>query len=156
APTGVVINDYAKAKDPLTLQAEELVLHFHQLFHGVETHQPQSKEMGQALALVAQHGLPASKHIVEFAHREASKTKYQAQHFGAVLNYTSRALLNVQQQREVATRQNQPEMEPLATAQPSKPAMVQQKRLATGERRLAALTSQQYHDRFEQAREQLL
>ena len=44
APANVVINDYTRAKDPLNAQAEELLLHFHKLFHGVETHYPQSKE----------------------------------------------------------------------------------------------------------------
>ena len=33
----------------------------------LETHYPQSKEIAQALSLIAQHGMEAAKHIVDFA-----------------------------------------------------------------------------------------
>src|SRR5436305_5521931 len=41
APPGVIINDYSKEKDPLEVQAEELVRYSYRVFHNVESHQPQ-------------------------------------------------------------------------------------------------------------------
>ena len=91
-PASVVVNDYSKQKDPLTLQAEELVRHFHKVFHKVDAHAPQSKETAQALSLISQHGFKEARHVIEFARAEAEKTNFQIQQFGAVLSYTSRAL----------------------------------------------------------------
>jgi hypothetical protein len=72
----VVVNDYSKPKDPLTIQAQELVENFYKLFHGVNKHRPQSKETGQALILIAQHGIAKAKHIIEFAKAAAETTRY--------------------------------------------------------------------------------
>src|SRR5437879_4366308 len=82
----VVINDYSKQKNALTLQAEDLVKCFHKLFHGVDAHSPQSKETDQALALLAQHGPERSRHIVEFTRAQAEQTNFKPRHFGAVLS----------------------------------------------------------------------
>src|ERR1019366_7000795 len=87
----VVVNHYAQVKDSGDLQAEELVRHFHRVFHAVTAHEPQTRETNQALALVSQYGLEKAKHVVDFAAIEAARTKYSPQNFGAVLNYVSRA-----------------------------------------------------------------
>jgi hypothetical protein len=94
----VVINDYSKSKELQTVQAEDLVKHFHRTFHGVSAHAPQSKETDQALALVTQYGLEKSQRIVDFAREQAASTNYRIQHFGAVLSYTSRALAEIDRQ----------------------------------------------------------
>src|SRR2546423_9781040 len=64
----VLINDYSKTKDPLIVQAEQLVLHFHKTFLGTETHSPQSKETAQALSLLTKYGIEKARHVIEFAH----------------------------------------------------------------------------------------
>jgi hypothetical protein len=71
--------------------AQEIVIHFHKVFHGVENRHPQSKELAQATALVAQFGFARAKHVVDFAHAAAAKTKYQPQTFGGILQYAARA-----------------------------------------------------------------
>src|SRR5207247_269563 len=91
AVTPVVINDYSK-RTPLTTEAEKLVRYFHKTFHEVDTHVLQSKEVSQALSLISQHGPEACQHIIDFARAEAKKTNYPIQHFGAVINYASRAM----------------------------------------------------------------
>jgi hypothetical protein len=92
APQGVVIHNYSKTKNALAAQSEELVLKFYNLFHGVETHEAQSKETAQALSLITQHGLDRAKHVIEFAKAAAANSNYQPQTFGGILQYTSRAL----------------------------------------------------------------
>jgi hypothetical protein len=73
-------------------EARSLVNYFHKLFHGVESAHPGSKALNQATALVAQHGYERARFVVDFAHTEATKTKYSPQTFGGILNYVSRAL----------------------------------------------------------------
>ena len=51
--------------------ARDVVLHFHKTFHGVNSGNPQSKEVVQATALVAQHGFGCAKYIVDYAHMAA-------------------------------------------------------------------------------------
>ncbi|HEV8413047.1 MAG TPA: replication initiation protein [Bryobacteraceae bacterium] len=135
----VVINDYSKPKDLQTVQAEDLVKHFHQTFHGVSAHAPQSKETGQAFDLVSRYGLEKSKRIVDFAREQATSTNYRIQHFGAVLSYTSRALAEVERQDHQAS------------AKPSRPSVVQPPRpqYGRGESRIVALSKEQYELRFE-------
>lgn len=79
-------------RDPVAAQAEELVGHFYQLFYGAEKAYPSSKELGQAMDLIAQHGLERARYVVDFSHRAALETDYKPQTFGGVLQYTSRAL----------------------------------------------------------------
>ena len=79
-----------KPTSHLTDQARELVEHFYQRFHGI-THST-SKAISQAVALIAQHGTELARFIVDFAHREAGKTKYQPQTFGGILQYVPRAV----------------------------------------------------------------
>jgi hypothetical protein len=57
----VVVNHYARVKGASDLQAEELVRHFHKVFHGVSAHEPQTRECNQALTLVSQYGLEKAK-----------------------------------------------------------------------------------------------
>jgi len=76
----------------LIIQAKELVARFFKRFHNVETSYPNSKAINQAISLITQFGIDQACHIIDFAHRAAQETKYKPQTFGAVLQYTSRAL----------------------------------------------------------------
>ena len=145
----LIINDYSKAKSPPLLEAEELVQHFHKIFHGVDAHSPQSKETGQALSLVSQHGLERARYVVDFAHRESVKTNYQVQHFGAVLNYTSRALADFDRYQ-----QQQQHAEQVMHRQAEEAQREEEQRIR-GEARLAALTPEQYRELFEKAKAEL-
>jgi hypothetical protein len=148
----VVVNHYARSENPLQLQAEELVQYFYAVFHDVRAHEPQFKETNQALTLVSQHGLKDCRHIVDFARRESVKTNYPAQHFGAILNYVSRALADLHQHRgqghttKLAAEVAQPSVTNDEGARASR---------ARGEARLAALTSAQHEIRCEQTRQEL-
>jgi hypothetical protein len=73
-------------------QARELVNRFFQLFHNTTQSFPSSKAIDQAIALIARHGTELAHFIVDFAHREAGKTKYQPQTFGGILQYAPRAV----------------------------------------------------------------
>ncbi|HZL53168.1 MAG TPA: hypothetical protein VFC37_19725 [Terracidiphilus sp.] len=139
ATEAVIINDYSKQRNPLTVQAQELVRHFHKVFHGVGAHVPQSKETDQALALITQYGLEKSRSIIDFARDQAAATNYRIQHFGAVLSYTSRALAEVERQDHQAP------------AKPVRPSVVQPPRpqYSRGESRIVALSKEQYDLRFE-------
>ena len=139
----VVINDYSKAKDPLMTQAEELLLRFHKLFYGVETHYPQSKETAQALNLIALHGVDAARHIVDFALGAAQASNYRPATFGGILQYTSRAL----SERRRESRPTAPSYMPAAA-----PERLGSQQFLRGERRLAALTTEQYGKRAELAK----
>jgi hypothetical protein len=126
------------------LQAEELVQYFYKVFHGVDAHVPQSKETGQALSLVSQHGWEQSRHIVEFARDEAARTNYQVQHFGAVLSYSSRGLAVWDRQRlQAAPRNPEP---PIA-----EPDVV----WIRGQSRLAVMTPEQCQARIAKAKAEL-
>src|SRR5205807_8763474 len=87
----IVINNYAEPRDNQVLHAEELVRHFHKIFHDVDGHHPQSKEISQALTLIAQYGLEKARFVIEFAKDAAAETNYAPQTIGGILQYTSRA-----------------------------------------------------------------
>jgi Initiator Replication protein len=144
AGQNVVINNYSERKSPLTEEAEELVRYFYRVFYGVDSHSPQSKETGQALSLVTQHGVEKSRRIVEFAHEEAAKTGYAIQHFGAVLSYVSRALASKDPQRQEGNQ--------AAAANPARP-VIDEEPMERGKSRLACLTPEQYEIRFESTKE---
>src|SRR5207237_540683 len=99
----VVVNDYAKRDDAALAEAEQLVAHFHRIFHQVKSHAPQSRELGQAFSLLASLGLERARYVIEFAKREAEKTNYAVQHFGATLSYVSRAMAAWRERPVVAT-----------------------------------------------------
>jgi hypothetical protein len=141
-PPPVVINRYSGQPDPLLLEAQKIVRHFHKVFHGVDTHAPQSKETAQALSLISQHGFGATQNVVDFAYDEAKKSNYPIQHFGAVLSYASRALAEADR-RKMQTRPartEEAEVHPEAS------------RYSKGEQRLAAMSAEQYQCRYEKAR----
>ena len=145
---GVVVNHYARVKDMGDLQAEELVRHFHKVFHAVTAHEPQTRETNQALALVAQFGLEKAKHVVDFAAVEATRTKYSPQHFGAVLSYVSRACADYDRRQSQPPSRKAPEPVPVVRRQP-------EKHWPKGEARLAILTADQYRVRFEHSKVEL-
>jgi hypothetical protein len=78
-------------KDTLVLRAEELIRHFHKLFHQVENHTPQLKEVGQAVSLIASLGFDKARYVIDFSRSAAEETKYKPQTFGGILQYTNRA-----------------------------------------------------------------
>lgn len=148
-----IINDYSKpkieTKDSGVLQAEQLVQHFHKSFHSVDNHSPQSKETSQALALCTQYGFDQAKHVIDFARAAANSSNYSPQTFGGILQYTSRAVAafearkkHEQKSQEVIERQAEQLREDA-------------KEHARAERRLAALTPEQYQTRFVQAKAEL-
>jgi hypothetical protein len=142
----VVVNHYARTKSSSDVQAEELVRHFHRVFHAVPAHEPQTRETNQALALVSQYGLEKATHIIDFAAVEAVKTKFLPQNFGAVLNYASRAAADFDQGRAQKITAAAPTRPEENKPSPSWPR---------GEGRLAVLTADQYKIRFEQAKAEL-
>ena len=84
--------------------------------------------------------------LIDFVRGEAGKTNFQIQHFGAVINYTSRGVSDFERRcsRTAARPLTQPVILRSTPAVPSR-----------GERRLALLTPQQYRVRFEQAKAEL-
>jgi hypothetical protein len=143
----VIINDYTKQKDPTIIQAEELVKHFHKIFHRVENHSALSKETSQALTLITQHGLDKAKSVIDFAHTESAKTNFQIQHFGGVLAYASRALAAFDRSKAAAERPARPAAK---SARPEQPTW------SRGERRFAILTFEDEQARLGRARAELL
>ena len=137
----IVVNDYSKRADPLVGQAQELLLHFHKLFHGVQSHHPLPRETTQALVLISQHGLERANHLISFAKEAASTSNYTPQTFGGILQYTSRALADFD-------RHQKPEQK--AAAQHMARGD-ERPRPLRGEQRLAGLTPEQYKARFEKA-----
>ena len=145
----VVIHHYARPKDSSTAQAEELVTYFHHIVHGVNTHEPQSREMNQAVSLIGQYGPEKARHIVDYTKAKASETNFNIQHFGAVLSYASRAVAEFDRAvRTSATRT----FEAAAPSVPTKANPVPSRGLS----RLAALSPGQYQARFEAARAAVL
>jgi len=141
----VVVNIYGKSKDPLAVQAAEIVRHFHRLVHNISSHDPQSKELSQASTLIGQYGLPKTEHIVAYAAEHAKDTKFNMQHFGAVLSYASRGAADYDTRRDAESRAPRP----ARPAVSDRPAAVLPSR---GTRRLTGLSEEQYQERFEAAR----
>lgn len=149
----VVINDYSKQKDRAVVQAEELVKHFYKLFHGVENHQPQSKETSQALSLISQQGFDQAKYVIEFAQTEAAKTNYSIQHFGGVLSYASRAMAAFDRRAAAAApKRDRPTSQQVAAAVP--PATEQNP--SRGEQRFALLNGADREKRLEDCKAELM
>lgn len=78
-----------RRKDEVANPPLQLVRHFHQLARGKADYQPgaASKEIGQVELLLAAHSPEKIKFIVEFAVKEAQKTKFQMRTFGAIFQY---------------------------------------------------------------------
>jgi hypothetical protein len=81
-------------------KAEELVRYFHNVFHGAKDCFPTGRAQDQAATLIARHGEDKARYIVEYAHKEAPKTKFKAATFGAVMNYETRAIKDFETQEE--------------------------------------------------------
>ena len=144
-PPTVVIHHYAKSSDPLTTQSQEVVRLFHRLVHNVESHEPQSKELGQALTLIGQYGFEKAKHVVEYASSKAGETNFNMQHFGAVLSYASRASADFDRLQSPSPYRKVPVPVPVVRREP-------EKHRPSGEVRLVVLTADQYRLRFNQAK----
>jgi hypothetical protein len=147
-PTAVVIHHYAKSADPLTAQSQEVVRLFHRLVHHVQLHEPQSKELGQALTLIGQYGFEKAKHVVEYAGSKAGETNFNMQHFGAVLSYASRASADFDRLHSPAPAQKTLGPVPVVRRAP-------EKQWLRGEARLAVLSKEQYQHRCQQAKAEL-
>jgi hypothetical protein len=83
----------------LTTQARELVNHFHHVFHGVANHHISSKAINQAIALIARYGMDQARYVVDFTHQAVQETNFKMQHFGGIINYTSRAIADYEQSK---------------------------------------------------------
>ncbi len=88
-------------------EAEDLVRHFHRLFHGSEECYPSGRALDQATGLLARHGARKARHIVGFAHREAPKTRFKAATFGAVMQYEARAIRDFDRQEQAERRERE-------------------------------------------------
>jgi hypothetical protein len=71
-----------------------LLAYFQQVFFGTDnpTTKPSRKHRDLADQIIASHGEPVSRYIVDFAKAEAEKTKFQIATFGAIANYVDRAV----------------------------------------------------------------
>jgi hypothetical protein len=152
APAAVVVNHYAKSGDPVLRQAEELVQYFYKLFHGVDYHQPQAREMAHALSLISRHGLVQAKQIVDFAHSESAKTDYFIQHFGGVLSYASRAIAALERSKAAIKHPRDRAESPTAIAV----ASGAQQKWIRGERRFLLLGRVEQDARLEEARVEMV
>jgi hypothetical protein len=86
----------------LTAQAQALVQHFHQAFHGTADVAPSAKALTQACALIARYGLEQAHYLVDFSVTAAQETAYRPQTFGGILQYTARARVAYAQAQERA------------------------------------------------------
>jgi hypothetical protein len=108
-PAPAPINTHPSAKDQITIQAEELLRHFHQLFHGGKHTHLSSKAIGQAVSLIATHGYPCARHIVDYAHRVAPETNYQPITFGGIVHYEVQAAGDFETKQRAAEQEKQRE-----------------------------------------------
>jgi hypothetical protein len=79
---------------------DELVTFFHEQAGHPKARRPTERELGQAKALLAEHGVEAARHIVRFALQKAEETRFQMRHFGAVLSYAAEAVTEFADRRE--------------------------------------------------------
>ena len=89
---------------PAMSQAEDLVRHFHRVFHGAEGALP-TAALDQAADLIARLGMERARHVIDFAYREAPKTKHRVATFGGVLQYATAALHDFAPGRGAAVRE---------------------------------------------------
>jgi hypothetical protein len=86
-------------------EGQELVRHFHKVFHGTDKCYPTGKAIDQAETLIARHGIHKARHIIEFAKREAQKTAHKIATFGGIMQYEVPALADFEQKRQDRERQ---------------------------------------------------
>jgi hypothetical protein len=84
-------DELVPVRDEMATAATNLVQHFHRLFHNVDNHLPQSKEMAQAISLIATYGVDQARYVIDFSRKAAEETQYRPQTFGGILQYASRA-----------------------------------------------------------------
>ena len=149
AAAEIVINNFAKIKDLIVVEAEGLVGEFYRVFHGVETHYAQTKETDQALSLITQHGSEKARHVVAYARSVTKESNYTPQTFGGILSFTSRAIADFD------TKSKEPLQPAPRTVAPTAPTN-QLVTVETGEARLKILTPEQYAVRFAQAKDDML
>jgi hypothetical protein len=102
AATVVPATSSLTADETLTAQAQALVQHFHQRFHGTADVAPSAKALTQARALIARDGLDQARYLVDFSVTAAQETDYRPQTFGGILQYTARAHADYAQAQERA------------------------------------------------------
>ena len=105
-PEAVEAGPSQSAPDPVPRPpAEALVRHFYATFHhNGEAARPSAREIGQAEELLGRLGEELSRSLVDFAFREAQKTKYDIQTFGGLLQYEGRAVSAATEKREKEAR----------------------------------------------------
>lgn len=89
-------------------EARELVVYFHRLVHKAgDEREPMKRELEQASRLIEKYGADVARRIVEVAHREAPKTKFEMQVFGAVMVYEKLAVTAYEKRKKSkATQQD--------------------------------------------------
>jgi hypothetical protein len=87
--------DQAKGERELLTQGRELVKYFFQTFHQSQKFYILDKAVKQAVSLIAQYGYEQARYIVDFAKLHAHETGYQPQTFGGIVQYTARALAEI-------------------------------------------------------------
>jgi hypothetical protein len=95
------------AEDRPVTQAEELVRYFHRVFHGAEEALPTARALDQAAGLIARLGPEPARHVVDFARREAPKTRHTIATFGGILQYATAARHDFERTRAARQRQQQ-------------------------------------------------
>lgn len=100
-------------KNFINEQSLELVKYFHKIFFNVDKSYPGSKEVAQAITVIANHGVEQSKYIIDFAHKEAPATNFQIKTFGGILQYTSAALAEYETKKHQQEQQAQTALCPL-------------------------------------------
>lgn len=88
-------------------KAEALVRYFHEVFFGNGSRvNPSEKEVAQAQEHITRLGEDAARFLIEYAHREAPKTKFEIQTYGGILQYEARAMdeYTAKQEQERKTR----------------------------------------------------
>jgi hypothetical protein len=107
-------------------ESRELVAYFHRLVHKAsDEHEPAKRELEQSSRLIKTYGVDVARYIVEFAHKEAPKTKFEMQVFGAALVYEKRALTAYERRKKsgagsqttTTQRENDAEAQSLSEAQ---------------------------------------
>lgn len=144
---GEAARPQAIPKSAIALQAEQVVAQFHKLFHNVTQLHPQSKEVGQAVTLIANYGFEQAKYIIDFSYRAAAQTNYAPQTFGGILQYTSRALADYDRcRRETAVAIRAREEAQARRAREAHAAKLAGQRRKEGESRLASLPPEELED----------
>ena len=131
----------------------KLVEYFHRLVHSADQkYEPTKRELEQAARLIDTHGMELARYIIEFAHREAPKTRFEMQVFGAVLIYEKRAVISYEKWRTRAgKRKGATQLEPEDLARQE-----EERLLAKAEERIGALPNETFEQFYAEARKEIL